>query len=102
MTNLEAIRANISDAHGVVLTENHFVKALVDEGLQADEIYTDSQKIDLATLRLYDIILGGASLSEGHLSYNFTESVEKAKKALEGKLGMDEDKNDTVSSVKFW
>ena len=102
MTNLEAIRANISDAHGVVLTQNHFMKALADAGLTPDAIYASEAAVDRATIKLYDIILGGASLSEGHLSYNFTESVEKAKKALEGKLGMDEDKNDTVSSVKFW
>lgn len=101
MNNLEAIRANISDAHGVVLTENHFVKALADQGLQPEGDYNDPRKIDLSTLQLYDVILGGASLTEGHLSYNFTESVEKAKRALQDKLGIEEKKN-TIRSPKVW
>ncbi len=101
MNNLEAIRANISDAHGVVLTENHFVKALADKGLDPADTYTNSRDVDRATLGLYDIILGGASLSEGHLSYGFTESVEKAKKALQDKLGI-RDKKNIVDSGKYW
>ncbi len=101
MNNLEAIRANISDAHGVVLTENHFVKALVDNDLQPEGDYTDSRAVDRATLTLYDVILGGASLTEGHLSYNFTESVEKAKKALQDKLGI-ADKKNIIDSGKYW
>ena len=101
MTNLEAIRANISDAHGVVLTQNHFVKALADAGLTYDAIYASEAAVDRATIKLYDIILGGASLSEGHLSYNFTESVEKAKKALQEKLGIADKKNE-VNSAKYW
>ena len=101
MTNLEAIRANISDAHGVVLTQNHFVKALADAGLAYDAIYASEAAVDRATIKLYDIILGGASLSEGHLSYNFTESVEKAKKTLQEKLGIADKKNE-VNSAKYW
>ena len=101
MTNLEAIRANISDAHGVVLTQNHFVKALADAGLTSDAIYASEAAVDRATIKLYDIILGGASLSEGHLSYNFTESVEKAKRALQEKLGIADKKNE-VNSAKYW
>ena len=104
MTNLEAIRANISDAHGVVLTQNHFVKALVDESLIPFEDYTtlNSAKIDYASIRLYDQILGGAGLSEGHLGYNFQLSgVIAAKKALEEKLGIADKKNE-VNSAKYW
>ena len=41
MTNNEAIKANISDAHGVVLNDNHFVKALTDYGLSATGDYSD-------------------------------------------------------------
>lgn len=101
MTNLEAIRASISSAHGVVLTENHFVKALVDVGLVSDATYSSEATIDRAAIKLYDIILGGAGLTEGHLSYSFTESVEKAKKALQDKLGITEKRNE-VNSGKFW
>ena len=101
MTNLEAIRANISDAHGVVLTQNHFMKALADAGLTPDAIYASEAAVDRATIKLYDVILGGASLSEGHLSYSFTESVEKAKKALQEKLGIADKKNE-VNSAKYW
>lgn len=101
MTNLEAIRANISSAHGVVLTESHFVKALVDVGLNKDADYTSANKIDRATIRLYDIILGGAGISEGSLTYSFTESVKAAKETLEKKLGI-EDKRNRIDSVKAW
>lgn len=100
MTNLEALRANISDAHGVVLTENHFVKALVDVGLLSTNDYDNPSLIDRATLKLYDTILGGANLSEGHLGYNINiDSVRRAKEALEAKIGITRDK---IRSPKVW
>ena len=103
MDNLAALRANISDAHGVVLTEDHFVKALVDEGLEADATYNNAGAIDRATLRLYDIILAGGNLAEGHLSYSVNmDSVRAAKKALEGKIGVVEDKLDGIDTASVW
>lgn len=99
MTNLEAIKANISSAHGVVLDENHFVKALADVGLAADGDYTSDKKIDIATIKLYEIILGGASLTEGHLSYTLVDSARQAKEALEYKLGIS---RNAVRSPKVW
>ena len=101
MTNLEAIQANISSAHGVVLEQNHFVKALNDVDLTHTDSYDSEKKIDLATIKLYDIILGGANLSEGHLSYSFTEGVEKAKLALQNKLGIQDFQN-KITSPKVW
>ncbi len=101
MTNLEALKANISDAHGVVLTEDHFVKALIDVGLLVDEAYGSPAKIDRATIALYDVILTGANLSEGHLSYSIDiNAVRQAKEALEEKLGVSTKK--TVRSPKVW
>ena len=99
MTNLQAIKANISSAHGVVLDENHFVKALADVGLVADGAYTSDKKIDIATIKLYEIILGGASLTEGHLSYTLVDSARQAKEALEQKLGIS---RNAVRSPKVW
>ena len=100
MTNLEALKANISDAHGVVLTEDHFVKALVDVGLVSDASYDNATKIDRATIKLYEIIISGAGLSEGHLSYNVdVNAVRQAKEAMEEKLGISKR---TIRSPKVW
>ncbi len=103
MTNLEAIRANISDAHGVVLTENHFVKALADQGLYASGTYNGNSKIiDKATLVLYNIVIESASFSEGSLSYNINiQGVKQAKAALENRMGIHDSKR-KVKSPKVW
>jgi len=102
MTNLEALRANISDAHGVVLNENHFVKALIDSGLGVYEIYSNSSAISLATVKLYDMILGGASLSEGSLSYSVNKAeVRKLRDDLANSLGLTESKR-TVNVARVW
>lgn len=102
MTNLQAIQVNISDAHGVVLSENHFVKALLDVDLDPYTVYTSASKtkINQATLTLYDVILGGANLSEGSLSYNVNiESVKAAREALLISLGT---VKNTINSVNWW
>lgn len=100
MTNLQALKANISDAHGVVLTEDHFVKALVDVGLVSDASYDNATKIDRATIKLYEIIISGAGLSEGHLSYSVdVNAVRQAKEAMEEKLGISKR---TIRSPKVW
>jgi hypothetical protein len=94
MTNLEALQVNISDVHGVVLTENHFVKALIDVGLESTEDYSSSKLINKATLKCYDMILGGANLTEGSLSYNINiESVKAARDVLADSLGVDRRRN---------
>lgn len=107
MDNLAALRANLSDAHGVVLGENHFVKALVDEGLAPETLYspTVERQLDLATIRLYNLILGGAGLSEGSLGYNFQlPGVVAAKKNLQEKWGLipDIDPRDSVNTASVW
>lgn len=102
MTNLEALRANISDAHGVVLTQDHFVKALLDEGLVVDASYSNETAIDRATIRLYNAIIGGANLSEGSLAYNVNiESVMRAKGVLEDKLGTT-DRRNQINVARPW
>ena len=102
MTNLEALRANISDAHGVVLTESHFVKALVDVGLNEVDTYTNRTAIDKATLILYDHIIAGANLSEGALSYSVNiDAVRRARDLLAEKLGEDSRKRN-IDTVSIW
>ena len=102
MTNLQALKANISSVHGVVLTENHFMKALIDQGLIAGEQYTNAAKIDFATISLYDAIIAGAGFSEGSLSYKINiEGVKQAKLKIERKLGIS-DENNTIRSPKVW
>lgn len=89
MTNLEAIRANVSDAHGVVLTESHFVKALADQGLAPDANYNNTKAIDRATLRLYDQLIASASISEGSLGYNVNiEGLRQARAYIAERIGI--------------
>jgi hypothetical protein len=101
MTNLEAIQVNISGAHGVVLSENHFVKALTDVGLTATGTYSvsDSALINQATIKCYDMIIGGANLREGDLSYSIDiNSVKAAKEALE----VTSSRKDRINRVSPW
>lgn len=88
LTNLEALRANLSDAHGLVLLENHFLKALADVGLAANDTYSSAGSIDSATLKLYDVLLATASFSEGALSYNLNlAELRKLRDTLAESLG---------------
>jgi hypothetical protein len=103
MTNYEAIRANISDVYGVVLSENHFRKALVDVGIVPEELYTSAQLINQATLALYDMILAGANLTEGSLSYNLNiEGLKRVRDALAVSLSLEEAKLPTVNNMPRW
>ena len=104
MTNLEAIRANISDAHGVVLTENHFVKALVDVGLTSTGTYASSALIDQASLLLYDnVLIPGANLTEGSLAYGLNiDGLIRARNMLAEKLGETVEKNNAVTGLSVW
>ena len=104
MTLLEALRSNISDAHGVVLSDNHFEKALVDMGLDKTATYTSSYStsIDKASINLYNIILGSGSLSEGGLSYSVDKNeVRKLKEELEVKLGIKNTRS-YVRNARVW
>ncbi len=101
MTNLEAIRANISDAHGVVLSENHFVKALRDVGLVETATYASAALVDRATLQIYDnVLLPGANLSEGSLSYTKGDLM-AARNLIAERLGL-VDKKDNISRGNVW
>ncbi len=101
MTNLEALQANISGVHGLALTENHFKKALLDEGLQPIDYYRNSAAIDRATLRICDILIANAQFSEGSLSYSPDMSAVKLlKEDLLKKLGRDTSR--TVTGVSPW
>jgi hypothetical protein len=90
----------MSDAHGVVLTENHFVKALADVGLVADAEYSNASLVNSATLLLYDVLLTGANLSEGGLSYSVSvEGIKAAKLELETRMGV---KKNTINTKRAW
>lgn len=102
MTNYQALQANISDAHGVVLSENHFRKALADVGLVADDEYENRTLVDMATLELYNKIIAGANISEGGLSYNINiDSVKRAKIELETSLSITSNKP-TINRASVW
>jgi len=104
MTNQEALEANISDVHGVVLSENHFRKALIDVGLSPDDEYASSTLIDTATLKLYDKIIAGASFSEGALSYNVDiNALKSVRDALAEDLGLGETVvTPTINNAPRW
>lgn len=102
MTNIEAIMTNVSGAHGVVLTENHFVKTLLDVGLSPTGTYTNKNQIDRATVACYDLIIGGANLKEGDLSYSIdVDALRKIRDSFAEKLG-EKTKNDEVRGISIW
>ncbi len=72
MTNLEALKANVSQVHGIVISANAFSKALVDQEITEDDIYTkaNEEAIDFATIRIYKLVLGSPGLSEGDINYS--------------------------------
>jgi hypothetical protein len=93
MTTLEALKANISDTHGVVVSENAFLKALLDEGIVTTATYSKDdyeQSIDLAIIRVYKQILGSAGFSEGNFQYSpaAKESIQKSIDILLNKWGL--------------
>ncbi len=103
MTNLEAIQANISDVHGVVLTEDHFMKALIDQDVEPYDTYSSASAINNATLTLYDILLDSANFKEGGLSYSISvEGIRQAKASLEKRMGIIPDAKNTITSPKIW
>ena len=92
MTNLEALKANLADAHGLQFTENHFSKALVDQSIQSDSTYYAlyAKSIDLATISLYEQVLGAANMKEGDVDYSVMnkEYIEAAIDSLLVKCGL--------------
>jgi hypothetical protein len=75
MINLEALKANLADVHGVVISDNAWLKALLDENITPDDPYdseAEKKGVDLATIRIYKHILGSANMNEGGLAYSIT------------------------------
>jgi len=102
MTNLDAIMTNVSGAHGVVLTENHFMKALLDVGVNPAAEYSKNPLIDKATVALYDVIIAGANLKEGDLSYSIDiNALKKIRDSFAEKLG-EKTRNDEVRGISIW
>lgn len=91
MTILEAVKANIGDAHGIQLTENHFIKAILDQDLQPDANYysLNAEAVDMVTVDLYEKVLGSANLAEGDITYSLrdTEAIKTIIDTLLDKRG---------------
>lgn len=111
MTNKEALQANIAQIHGVVLSDNAFSKALIDEGISDNIEYNKvyEKLIDMATVRLLKVVLGTANMSEGGLSYSITnkEYIEHTIDSLLVKWGMAQEFNTikskpTVTGASLW
>lgn len=102
MTNKDALQVALSGAHGVVLSENHFVKALIDVGLSPTGHYSDKLKINKAVISLYDVILGSANISEGDLSYSLNlDAIREARDKLSDEIG-ESARRDKVKALKVW
>jgi hypothetical protein len=74
MTKTDALKANLSQVHGIVIDDLAFEKACTDEGFSGSEVYSkaDEQAIDMATVRIYKQVLGAPGISEGNLNYQIT------------------------------
>jgi hypothetical protein len=104
MTNIEALRANIGGVHGINLDDDHFEKALVDEGIMINEQYHKGNAIyiDKATIKLYEMILGSSSVSEGAIGYNVNKAeVRRVKEELEIRTGLKKGRNQ-IRGVSPW
>ena len=92
MTNLEALKANISDTHGIIITDNGWIKALYDAGSNPDDAYdtSDEQSVDLATIDILERVLETANISDGNLNYTITnkEYIEKRIDSIRLSYGM--------------
>jgi hypothetical protein len=108
MTNLDALKANISQVHGLVVSENAFLKALADEEVSSVGTYVKDgeQSIDLATIRIYKQIIGAAGFSEGDVSYSPAqiEGLKLATDNLLSKCGLSPEFNSkpTIRGFKAW
>lgn len=88
MTTLEALKANLSHVHGIVISDNAFLKALIDNELDGTETYSKAeyeQTIDLTTVAIYRQVIGAAGISEGDLSYSPAQ-IDGIKRAVDGLL----------------
>jgi len=84
MTNLEATIAAIGIPGYNIGSVN---KALIDGGLDPDEIYTAGNKaIDVAALTVLNIMLAVHEISEG--DYTIVYAIEARIKAIEKALGI--------------
>jgi hypothetical protein len=89
MTYLEAIQASISQVHGVALVENVLLKVLIDQDINPHADYKKGADFNGALLSLYRLLLSGANLNEGAISYSLnTEGLKMAIKELEDSLGI--------------
>jgi lactate dehydrogenase-like 2-hydroxyacid dehydrogenase len=108
MTNLEALKANISSSHGIVLEPNAYLKALADESLNEMALYVKDteQSIDMATVRLLKTVLATANVGEGGLNYSQMnkEYIEKTIDNLLVKWGLDTEfkKVPQITGIKPW
>ena len=71
MTNLEALKAKVGR---YPLTDNTFIVALVDRGLNQAETYAGTSKaFELATADVYSVLVSAANISEGGYQVSITD-----------------------------
>ena len=79
MTILEAIKSTVA---GYPLSDNAFIKALLDRGLSATAEYSGkSQSFELATADIYMVLVSSANVSEGGYSVSISEKANLMKMA---------------------
>lgn len=71
MTNLDAIKATVA---GYPLTDNIFLKVLIDRGVEATDTYAGiSMPFELATADLLVRLLTAANITEGGMQVSVTD-----------------------------
>jgi hypothetical protein len=106
MTKLEALQANIAQVHGIVLSDDSFSKACIDEGITETAQYTaeNEQEIDMATVRILNIVLGSENFREGNLGYE-TRNKDYLQKVIDSyliKWGLEPKYKPSIRSVNPW
>jgi hypothetical protein len=101
MTYLEAIQASISQVHGVALVDNVLIKVLIDQDINPHADYKKGADFNRSLLFLLRLLLGGANLNEGAISYSLNvEGIKAMILELEESLGID--KRPTINTAKVW
>lgn len=98
MTNLEALKGKVA---GYPLSDNTYLTALLDRGLEPESNYEGKSKdFELATADVYIVLVTGVNVSEGGYSVSMSakETFLKMANAIYKKYG-EEPYSDSAPSV---
>ena len=104
MTNLEALKSKIA---GYPLSDNTFLTALIDRGLEPESEYEGkSKEFELAMADVYIVLVTGVIISEGGYQISITDKSNflKMANAIYKKYGEKpySDSTPTVTAISPW